>query len=84
MMDSKYFITSNFALCGFLDIKGLRYVKAELEKDERTGKFKVDFYFLDPKNEGSDLEWNFKHSDEKKYRDALFYYRKIINEKLGS
>jgi len=83
-MVGKYFITSNFALCGYLDIKGLQYVKAELSKDERTDKFKVDFYFLDPKKEGPDLEWGFRHSDEKKYRDALFVYRKIINEKLGS
>ena len=83
MSDNRYYITSNLALCGYLDINGLRYVKAELSRD-RNDKFKVDFYFLDPENKGSDLEWNYKNSDIKKYRDAIFYYRKIINDKLGS
>jgi len=83
MDDSKFFITSNFALCGYLEIKGLRYMKAEISKD-RHSKYKVDFYFLDPENRGRDLELDFRFSDEKKYRDALFYYRKIINDKLGS
>jgi len=81
--DSRYFVTSNFALCGYLEVKGLKYIKAELSKD-RNGKFKVDFYFLDRANKAHDLELEFRFSDEKRYRDALFYYRKVINEKLGS
>jgi len=82
-IDDRYFVTSNFALCGYLEVKGLKYIKAELSKD-RHGKFKVDFYFFDKDSKGRDLELEFRFSDEKRYRDALFYYRKVINEKLGS
>lgn len=78
----KCFITSNFALCGYLEIKGLKYLKAELAKD-RKGKYKVDFTFLDPDDKGKDLELEFRFSQEKKFRDALFYYRKIIGDLLG-
>jgi len=80
---TRYFITSNFALCGYLEIRGLRFVKTEISKD-RNGKFKVDFYFLDPNKKGQDFELDFRFSNEKKYRDALFFYRKQINDKLGS
>ena len=79
----KYFITSNLALTGYLEVRGLKYVKADLSKD-RNGKIKVDFYFLDPKNQGQDIELEFRFSNEKKYRDALFFYRKVIQELLGS
>jgi len=78
-----YFITSNLALTAYLELHGLKYVKAEISKD-RNGKYKVDFYFLDPTNQGRDLELEFRFSSEKRYRDLTFYYRKIINDKLGS
>jgi hypothetical protein len=43
-MESKYFITSNLALCGYLEVVGkLRYVKAEIRKNNK-GKYNVDFY----------------------------------------
>jgi len=80
----KYFITSNLALCGYLEVVGnLRYVKAEITKSNK-GKYKVDFYFHDEDGTGSDLEIEYRHSSEKKYRDSLFYYRKIINDMLGT
>jgi len=78
-----YFITSNLALTGFLEIRGLKYVKADLSHD-RNNKVKVDFYFLDPNRQGQDLELEFRFSNEKKYRDALFFYRKVIQELLGA
>jgi len=81
--DTHYFITSNFALTAYLEISGLKYVKSEVSMD-RNKKYKVDFYFLDPDNKGNDLELEFRFSNEKKYRDGLFYYRQIINDKLGS
>jgi len=81
--EDKYFITSNFALTAFLELNGLRFVKPEVSKD-RNGKYKVDFYFLDPDKKGRDLEIDFRFSSEKKYRDLLFHYRKVINDKLGS
>jgi hypothetical protein len=78
-----YFTTSNFALCGYLEVRGLKYVKADLSKD-RKDKINVVFYFLDPNKQGQDFELEFRFSSEKKYRDALFYYKKIIQELLGS
>ena len=83
MDDVNYFITSNYALCGYLELRGLKYVKADLSKD-RNGKIKVDFYFLDPRKQGQDIELEFRFSNEKKYRDALFFYRKVIQELLGA
>jgi len=81
-MEEKYFVTSNYSLCGYLEINGLRYLKAEVIKDHRD-KIKVEFTFLDPKNRGRDLEIEFRYSPEKKYKDSLFYYRALIGEKLG-
>jgi len=81
--ERSYFITSNFALTGYLELNGLRYLKSELSKN-RKGDFKVDFFFLDPENKGRDLELDFRFSNEKRYRDLLFHYRNIINDKLGS
>lgn len=78
-----FFITSNFALTGYLELNGLKYVKADLSKD-RNDKVKVDFYFLDPTGKGRDLELEFRFSSEKKYRDSLFFYRKIIEDLLGN
>ena len=76
-----YFKTSNYALCGYLEINGLKYIKAEKSYD-RKGKAKVDFIFEDDELRGLDLEMEFRHSQEKKYRDSLFFYRKIISEIL--
>jgi len=80
--EGSHFVTSNFALTAFLELNGLRFVKAEVSED-RNKKIKVDFYFLDPNSLGMDLELDFRFSNEKKYRDLLFHYRKIINDKLG-
>jgi len=80
--EGSHFVTSNFALTAFLELNGLRFVKAEVSQD-RNNKIKVDFYFLDPHDKGMDLELDFRFSSEKKYRDLLFHYRKIINDKLG-
>lgn len=82
--DKTFFVTSNFSLCGYLELKGLRFVKAELSKDPRTNKIKVDFYFLDPQNKGQDLSHEFTYSDEKRYKDSLYNYRRIINDLLGT
>jgi hypothetical protein len=83
MSDTNYFKTSTLSLCGFLELNGLKYVKAELTKSPK-GKVKVEFYFLDPENKGSDLEIEFRFSNEKKYRDSIFFYRKIIQDLIGS
>lgn len=83
-MDEKnVYITSNLALCGYLELKGLKYLTKELSKD-RKGKVKVDFIFHDPENKGKDLEWEFRQSDFKKYRDYTFFYRKEIADLIGN
>jgi len=81
-MEAKLFLTSNYSLCGYLELNGLRYLNADVVKDHR-GKIKVEFSFLDPHDKGRDLELEFRHSPEKKYKDSLFFFRKVINEKLG-
>jgi hypothetical protein len=78
-----FFVTSNFSLCGYLELKGLKFVKANLSQG-KNNKIKVDFYFLDSEKKAQDLEIEFRHSDEKKYKDSLFFYRKIINDLLGT
>ena len=78
----KYFKTDNFSLTAYLELNGLKYVKAELSKG-RNGKVKVDFFFLDPDERGRDLEMDFRFSECKKYRDCLFLYKRIINDILG-
>ena len=80
--EPKYYITDNFALTAWLELNGLRYVKAELSKG-KNGRVKVDFYFLDPEGKGRDLEVDFRFSEAKKYRDLLFFYKRIINDMLG-
>lgn len=80
--EDKYFITSNFSLCGYLELNGLKFVKADRAQDRR-GKINVEFTFLDPDGKGRDLEIEFRHSNEKRYKDSLFFYRKIINDLLG-
>ena len=78
----KYFVTDQFALTAFLELNGLKFVKPQLSKG-KNGKVKVDFYFLDPDDRGKDLEIEFRFSNEKRYRDLLFYYKRIINDELG-
>lgn len=80
--DPKFYITDCLALTSYLELHGLRYVKAERILGARD-KIKILFYFLDPLGKGKDLEMEFRFSPEKKYRDGLFFYRKIINDLLG-
>jgi hypothetical protein len=82
IVEPKYFITDNFSLTAFLELNGLRYVKAELTKG-KNGRIVVMFWFLDPDNKGRDLEVDFRFSNEKRYRDCLFLYKRIITEMLG-
>lgn len=78
-----FYCTDSLALTSYVELHGLKYVKSELTKGPK-GKIKVLFYFLDPENKGKDLEWSFRFSDCKRYRDGLFYFRRIISEKLGT
>jgi len=78
----KYFITDQFALTAYLELNGLKFAKAELSRG-KNGRVKVDFYFLDPEERGKDLEIEFRFSECKRYRDLLFYYKRVINDELG-
>jgi hypothetical protein len=81
---SKFYATDMLALCPYLEIKGgLKFVKAEKVVNPKTNKVKIVFTFLDPDNRGQDLAMEFRFSDEKRYRDCLFFYRSKIQQLLG-
>lgn len=68
------FRTDNLALCPFLQLNGLKYLRAELAlgKNDRPV---VSFVFEDPKGVGRDLELDFAKSSFKQYRDIFFFFR---------
>lgn len=76
----KLYVTDNLAVCPYLLMNDLRYVRAEISigKYEKTV---VSFVFEDPRGVGKDLELDFSKSDFKKYRDIFFFFRNEI-EKL--
>lgn len=76
----KEFRTDNLALCPYLHLYGLKYLRAELGIG-KADKPVVQFVFEDPRGVGRDLELDFMRSNEKKYRDMLFFFRNEI-EKL--
>ena len=72
--------TDNLAVCPYLLMQGLKYIKAEIS----LGKYDkpvVSFLFEDPLGVGRDLELDFSKSDFKQYRDVFFFFRNEI-EKL--
>ena len=79
-MRSKEFKTAQLAVCPYLKLNGLRYLRSEIA----IGKYDkpmVMFVFEDPRGVGKDLELDFFKSDFKQYRDMLFFFRNEI-EKL--
>lgn len=76
----KTFETDNLALCPFLELHGLKYLKADLSLG-KNDKPVVTFIFEDQRGVGKDLELEFVRSNEKRYRDLLFFFRNEI-EKL--
>lgn len=66
--------TDNLALCPFLQMNGLKYLRAELSlgKNDRPV---VSFVFDDPRGVGRDLELDFAKSPFKQYRDIFFFFR---------
>lgn len=73
------FKTDNLALCPYLQMHGLKYIRAELVIG-KNDKPKVCFIFNDPSNLGRDLELDFVRSDIKKYRDLFFFFRNEIEK----
>lgn len=79
-MNNGEFKTDQLAICPYLLLNGLKYLRAEVA----MGKYDrpvVVFVFKDQYGVGRDLEIDFVKSDFKKYRDMTFFFRNEI-EKL--
>lgn len=73
------FSTDNLALAPYLQMNGLKYVRAE-PAIGKNDKPVVMFVFEDSKGIGKDLELDFARSDVKQYRDLLFFFRNEIDK----
>lgn len=80
MSSPKEYRTDSLALCPYLQLNGLKYLRAELSIG-RYDKPVVSFIFEDKYGVGRDLELDFVKSDFKKFRDMFFFFRSEI-EKL--
>ena len=76
----KEFRTDSLAICPYLEMNGLKYIRSELAIG-KNDKPVVSFIFEDKRGLGKDLELEFVRSNEKRYRDLLFFFRNEI-EKL--
>lgn len=75
----KEFKTDNLALCPFLEMHGLKFLRTEVT----VGKYDkptVLFVFQDSLGQGRDLQLDFMRSDYKRYRDLLFFFRNEIEK----
>lgn len=73
------FKTDNLALCPFLEMHGLKFLRTEVS----VGKYDkptVLFVFQDKLGQGRDLQLDFMRSDFKRYRDLLFFFRNEIEK----
>ena len=76
---SREFKTDNLALCPFLEMHGLKFLRTEVT----VGKYDkptVLFVFQDQLGQGRDLQLDFMRSDFKRYRDLLFFFRNEIEK----
>lgn len=76
----KEYKTDSLGLCPYLEMNGLKYIRSELGIG-KNDKPIVSFVFEDKLGLGKDLELQFVRSNEKRYRDLLFFFRNEI-EKL--
>ena len=75
----KLYRTDNLALCPYLILNGLKYLRSEIS----LGKYDkpvVSFIFEDKLGMGLDLELQYTRSDFKKYRDLFFFFRNEIEK----
>lgn len=79
-MDNREYRTDNLAVCPYLQMNGLKYIRSELSLG-KNDKPVVSFVFEDSLGVGIDLELDFAKSDFKRYRDIFFFFRNEI-EKL--
>lgn len=80
MSNQKEYITDSLALCPYLQMNGLKYLRSELSLG-KNDKPVVSFVFEDKLGLGRDMEMDFMKSNEKRYRDLTFFFRNEI-EKL--
>ena len=79
-MKNNEFKTDQLAVCPYLLLNGLKYLRSEVSMN-KYDKPVVVFIFEDIHGVGKDLELDFMRSDFKRYRDMLFFFRNEI-EKL--
>jgi len=79
MSKLKEFKTDSLGLAPYLQLNGLKYLRSEVAigKNDRPV---VAFVFEDSLGVGKDLELDFMHSNEKKYRDMTFFFRNEISK----
>ena len=75
----KDYVTDNLALCPYLQLHGLKYLRAELSVG-KNDKPVVSFVFEDSMGIGRDLEIDFMKSPEKRYRDLFHFFRNEIEK----
>jgi hypothetical protein len=75
----KEFKTDNLALCPFLEMNGLKFLRTEVTVGKHD-KPTVLFVFQDSLGQGRDLQLDFMRSDYKRYRDLLFFFRNEIEK----
>lgn len=73
------FKTDNLALCPFLEMNGLKFLRTEVTVGKHD-KPTVLFVFQDSLGQGRDLQLDFMRSDYKRYRDLLFFFRNEIEK----
>lgn len=76
----KTYSTDNLAVCPYLIMNGLKYIRADISMG-KYDKPVVSFLFEDPLGLGKDLELDYSKSEFKQYRDIFFFFRNEI-EKL--
>ncbi|OQW47346.1 MAG: hypothetical protein A4S09_04960 [Proteobacteria bacterium SG_bin7] len=75
----KEFKTDNLALCPFLEMNGLKFLRTEVTVGKHD-KPTVLFVFQDNLGQGRDLQLDFMRSEYKRYRDLLFFFRNEIEK----
>lgn len=75
----KEFKTDSLALCPFLEMNGLKFLRTEVTVGKHD-KPTVLFVFQDNLGQGRDLQLDFMRSEYKRYRDLLFFFRNEIEK----
>jgi hypothetical protein len=80
-MSEKVFKTDNLALCPFILMNGLKYLRVEHSLG-KNDKLVAVFVFEDLLGVGRDLQMDFMRSNEKKYRDLWFFFRNELERSI--